>query len=156
MQTQTRISGRLLLAGGVTLAAFAQRPPPPRSYERLVNADKEPQNWLMVHRTYDSPAVLAAQPDHQAERQRICGCCSRFGDRRQHGNEVGGSDHAGRRWIHVHRRPLGVVYKIDVRSGTAGRIVWKMDSRPGKRRPQSRRDVVGQSRPLGPPPSMAA
>ena len=34
----------------------------------------------------------------------------------------------------------GVVYKIDVRSGTAGRIVWKMD--PGQQKPDRNRGVA--------------
>ena len=33
-----------------TAPAFAA----PVTAERLVNADREPQNWLMVHRTYDA------------------------------------------------------------------------------------------------------
>src|SRR5580700_7956590 len=43
----------LLLAGGAILAAtptLAADVTP----ERLVNADREPQNWLMNHRTYDA------------------------------------------------------------------------------------------------------
>ena len=39
----------------------------------------------------------------------------------------------------------GVVYKIDVRSGTAGKIVWKMDPKQEKPGPQPRRRAVGQS-----------
>ena len=46
-----RLTGTLLLAtaitaGGSALAADV-------TAERLLNADKEPQNWLMNHRTYD-------------------------------------------------------------------------------------------------------
>src|SRR5580700_7431194 len=43
----------LLLAGGAILAAtpaLAADVTP----ERLLNADREPQNWLMNHRTYNS------------------------------------------------------------------------------------------------------
>src|SRR5256885_2634721 len=41
----------VLLAGGVIMVgpALAAEVTP----ERLINADKEPQNWLMNHRTYD-------------------------------------------------------------------------------------------------------
>src|SRR5438105_11570818 len=41
----------VLLAGGVMIAgpAWSAEVTP----ERLINADKEPQNWLMNHRTYD-------------------------------------------------------------------------------------------------------
>src|SRR5271168_4604938 len=50
-----RVSLRRLLAGSAVFAAFgtsafaAEVTP-----ERLVNADKEPGNWLMNHRTYDA------------------------------------------------------------------------------------------------------
>ena len=42
----------------------------------------------------------------------------------------------------------GAVYKIDVRSGTHGRIVWKMDPGQEKLRPPSRRRALEQSRDL--------
>src|SRR6059036_1862559 len=48
-----RSIGMALLAGGAMLAAgpaLAADVTP----ERLVNADKEPHNWLMNHRTYDA------------------------------------------------------------------------------------------------------
>src|SRR5215470_15822242 len=54
MQTRHAYLRSLLLAGSAALAAFgtgalaAEVTP-----QRLVNADKEPQNWLMNHRTYD-------------------------------------------------------------------------------------------------------
>jgi alcohol dehydrogenase (cytochrome c) len=41
------------MVAGMTIAAlpaFAAEVTP----ERLINADREPQNWLMNHRTYDS------------------------------------------------------------------------------------------------------
>ena len=43
----------------------------------------------------------------------------------------------------------GVVYKIDVRSGTFGRIGLEDGPRPGEDRTQPRRRAVGQSRHLG-------
>ena len=43
----------------------------------------------------------------------------------------------------------GMVYKIDVRSGDAGRIVWRMDPKQEKLGPQPRRRAVGQSGDLG-------
>ena len=42
----------------------------------------------------------------------------------------------------------GAVYKIDVRSGTHGRILWKMDPGQEKLRPQPRRRALEQSRHL--------
>jgi len=39
--------------------------------ERLVNADKEPQNWLMNHRTYDGQRFLAARAHQPRQRQGL-------------------------------------------------------------------------------------
>ena len=47
-----RSLSNLLLAGGVMLAG-APATAADVTPDRLVNADKEPQNWLMNHRTYD-------------------------------------------------------------------------------------------------------
>jgi alcohol dehydrogenase (cytochrome c) len=41
-----------------------------------------------------------------------------------------------------------IVSKVDVRSGTAGPIVWKMDPGQGKARPRPRRRAVEQARHL--------
>jgi alcohol dehydrogenase (cytochrome c) len=54
MQTRHAFLRSLLLTSGAILvafgtSAFAAEVTP----QRLVNADKEPQNWLMNHRTYD-------------------------------------------------------------------------------------------------------
>src|SRR5262249_47053642 len=44
----------LLLAGGISFAALGGACAADVTYERLANPDKEPQNWLMVHRSYDA------------------------------------------------------------------------------------------------------
>src|SRR5215470_14473270 len=52
MRSRHHHSLRTLLLAGAALAAmpaFAAEVTP----DRLVNADREPQNWLMNHRTYD-------------------------------------------------------------------------------------------------------
>jgi hypothetical protein len=55
MKTQHTSLRNLLLGGGFIFAAFgtgafaADVTP-----DRLANADKEPGNWLMNHRTYDA------------------------------------------------------------------------------------------------------
>ena len=53
----TRIHGKnlwrlttALAAGTLATAAFAQEV----THQRLVNADKEPQNWLLPYGTYDA------------------------------------------------------------------------------------------------------
>jgi alcohol dehydrogenase (cytochrome c) len=43
------LAGVCALAVGAATASCAAEVTP----DRLVNADKEPQNWLMNHRTYD-------------------------------------------------------------------------------------------------------
>jgi alcohol dehydrogenase (cytochrome c) len=47
------IRAALFAATMLVTPAFAAEVTP----ERLVNADKEPQNWLMNHRTYDGQRV---------------------------------------------------------------------------------------------------
>src|SRR5881396_3757237 len=51
MKKRTSSIRNVLLAGGVMMAgpALAAEVTP----ERLINADKEPQNWLMNHRAYN-------------------------------------------------------------------------------------------------------
>jgi alcohol dehydrogenase (cytochrome c) len=58
-----------LLASAITLASFGTSAPAAEvTYERLVNADKEPQNWLMVHRTYDAQRF---SPLNQITKQNV-------------------------------------------------------------------------------------
>jgi glucose dehydrogenase len=92
------------------------------TYERLVNP--EPQNWLMNHHDYTSQRFSARR--HQQGNVRNL--------RLLFAIALGGTSTNGA-W----RRLLvedgfmymvdswGIVSKIDVRSGTAGRFVWKMD-----------------------------
>ena len=44
---------RIMMLAGSMLALVAPLAAAEVTPERLVNADKEPQNWLMNHRTYD-------------------------------------------------------------------------------------------------------
>src|SRR5215472_17247011 len=89
--------------------------------ERLLNP--EPQNWLMNHRTYDGQrfSPLARVNKENVKNLKLAYAVA-----------LGGS--AGDEWTEA--TPLvedgfiyvtdawGVVYKIDGRSGEAGRIVW--------------------------------
>jgi alcohol dehydrogenase (cytochrome c) len=97
--------------------------------ERLVNADKEPQNWLMNHRTYDSQRYSPLDRINKANVKDL---------KLAYAVAIGGTSANE----NLQSTPLaedgylyvvdqwGVVYKIDVRSGDAGRIVWRMD--PGQ------------------------
>src|SRR5712671_4386258 len=96
------------------------------TYERLLNPDKEPQNWLMNHRDFGSQRY---SPLDAINKSNVKGM------RLQFSIELSGT--AGNEALEV--TPLvedgfmyvidgwGVVYKIDVRDGQTGRIVWKMD-----------------------------
>src|SRR3954462_657393 len=93
------------------------------THERLVNADKEPHNWLMNHRTYDGQrfSPLARINKDNVKNLKLA-----------YAVPLGGS--TGNEWLEA--TPVvedgflyivdawGVLYKIDVRSGNVGRIVW--------------------------------
>src|SRR5215510_7417853 len=109
------------------------------TYERLLNPDKEPQNWLMNHRDFGAQrfSPLAAINKSNVKNMRLLFSIA-----------IGGS--AGNEALEA--TPLvedgfmyvidgwGVVYKIDVRDGKAGRIVWKMD--PGQEKIGRHRGVT--------------
>src|ERR1700686_4945136 len=94
--------------------------------ERLVNADKEPQNWLMNHRTYDGQRF---SPLDRINKGNVKGL------KLAYAVALGGG--AGNEFTNA--TPLaedgflyvtdswGVLYKIDATSGDVGRIVWRMD-----------------------------
>jgi alcohol dehydrogenase (cytochrome c) len=94
--------------------------------ERLVNADKEPHNWLMNHRTYDGQRY---SPLDRINKANVKGL------KLAYAVPLGGG--AGNEFTVA--TPLvedgflyttdswGALYKIDVTSGQLGRIVWRMD-----------------------------
>src|SRR5580693_6018128 len=120
---------RVLLAGAMMAAwpAMAAEVTP----ERLANADKEPQNWLMNHRTYDSQrfSPLARINKDNVKNLKLAYAVA-----------IGGTAIGE----NLQATPLvedgfmyivdlwGIVYKIDVRSGETGRIVWRMDPKQEK------------------------
>jgi alcohol dehydrogenase (cytochrome c) len=94
--------------------------------ERLLSPDKEPQNWLMNHRTYDGQRF---SPLDKINKGNVKGL------KLAYAVPLGGG--AGNEFTNA--TPLAedgflyvtdswnVLYKIDVRSGDFGRIVWRMD-----------------------------
>src|SRR5437660_2533145 len=94
--------------------------------ERLLNPDREPQNWLMNHRTYDGQRF---SPLDKINRDNVKNL------KLAYAVPLGGG--AGNEFTVA--TPLvedgflyttdswGVLYKIDVSSGQFGRIVWRMD-----------------------------
>src|SRR5215475_2063356 len=128
-----------LLAGTVLAApAFAADVTP----DRLVNADREPGNWLMNHRTYDSQRYSPLDKINTANIKDL---------RLAYAVAIGGTSVNE----NLESTPLaedgflyvvdlwGVVYKIDARAGDAGRIVWRMD--PGQEKvPDANRGVAAR------------
>ncbi len=130
---------RSLLLASCVLLAVAPALAAEVTYERLVNADKEPQNWLMVHRTYDAQRF---SPLNQITKQNVKNLRLLFavaigGTSGNESLEATPLVEDGFMYICDH---WGVVYKIDVRSGGAGQIVWKMD--PGQEKIDRNRGVA--------------
>jgi alcohol dehydrogenase (cytochrome c) len=119
----------MLLLAGVAVLACAPTFAGDVTPDRLINADKEPQNWLMNHRTYDAQRY---SPLDKINKDNVKGL------KLAYAVAIGGT--AANE--NLQSTPLaedgflyvvdqwGVVYKIDVRSGEMGRIVWRMD--PGQ------------------------
>jgi len=107
--------------------------------DRLVNADKEPHNWLMNHRTYDGQRF---SPLARINRDNVKGL------KLSYAVPLGGG--AGNEWNEATALAedgflyitdsWGVLYKIDARSGDVGRIVWRMD--PKQERPANNRGAA--------------
>src|SRR5262245_46723156 len=118
----------LLLASSVMLAitpaAAADVTP-----DRLANADREPQNWLMNHRTYDAQRYSPLDRINKANVKDL---------KLAYAVAIGGTSANE----NLQATPLaedgflyvvdqwGVLYKIDAKSGDVGRILWRMD--PGQ------------------------
>src|SRR5438132_4604975 len=116
------LTSTVLLLAGSTMAAEV-------TSDRLINANNEPHNWLMNHRTYDAQRY---SPLDKVNKDNIKSL------KLAYAVAIGGT--AANE--NLQSTPLaedgflyivdqwGVVYKIDVRSGEMGRIVWRMD--PGQ------------------------
>ena len=119
---------RLLLAGAVTLV-IAPAVAADVTSERLVNADKEPQNWLMNHRTYDAQrfSPLAGINKDNVKSLKLAYAVAIGGTSANENLQATPLAEDG--YLYVVDQ-WGVLYKIDGRSGDLGRIVWRMD--PGQ------------------------
>jgi alcohol dehydrogenase (cytochrome c) len=94
--------------------------------ERLLNADKEPQNWLMNHRTYDGQrfSPLARISRDNVKNLKLAYAVPLGGSA---GNEFTNATPLAEDGFLYVTDSWGVLYKIDATSGEAGRIVWRMD-----------------------------
>ena len=123
-----RMSVRAFLLAGSVLAA-APTLGTEVTPNRLVNADNEPGNWLMNHRTYDAQRYSPLDKINKTNIKNL---------KLAYAVAIGGTSTNE----NLESTPLvedgylyvvdqwGVVYKIDARSGEMGRIVWRMD--PGQ------------------------
>ncbi len=111
-------SGVLLVSG----PAFAADVTP----ERLLNPDKEPQNWLMNHRTYDGQrfSPLARINRDNVKNLKLAYAVPLGGGA---GNEYSVATPLAEDGFLYVTDSWGVLYKIDGTSGDVGRIVWRMD-----------------------------
>jgi alcohol dehydrogenase (cytochrome c) len=94
--------------------------------ERLLNTDKEPQNWLMNHRTYDGQrySPLARISRDNVRNLKLAYAVPLGGSA---GNEFTNATPLAEDGFLYITDSWGVLYKIDVTSGEVGRIVWRMD-----------------------------
>src|SRR3981081_3744540 len=127
------------LLTGTALAATSSARAADVTPERLVNADKEPQNWLMNHRTYDGQrfSPLARINKTNVKGLKLAYAVPLGGGA---GNEfVQATALAEDGFLYI-TDSWGVLYKIDGTSGDVGRIVWRMD--PKKQRKARNRGVA--------------
>src|SRR6516225_8810099 len=98
---------------------------------RLTNADQEPQNWLMNHRTYDGQrfSPLDRINTGNVKNLRLAYAVALGGSA---GNEFNEAAPLAEDGFLYTVDSWGVVYKIDARSGDIGRIVWRMDPKQQK------------------------
>src|SRR6201985_1142215 len=128
-----------LLAGSMLAAAIPTRAADVTP-ERLVNADKEPGNWLMNHRTYDAQRYSPLDRINKANVKSLkLAYAVAIGGTAANEN-LESTPLAEDGFLYVVDQ-WGVVYKIDGRSGDLARIVWRMD--PGQEKtPLANRGVA--------------
>jgi alcohol dehydrogenase (cytochrome c) len=94
--------------------------------ERLLNPDKEPQNWLMNHRSYDGQRFSPLDRINKGNVKglKLAYAVALGGGAGNESNEATALAEDGFLYI---TDSWGVLYKIDATSGDAGRIVWRME-----------------------------
>src|SRR5499427_8027746 len=116
----------VFLAGGILAGPALAADVTP---DRLLNADREPQNWLMNHRTYDAQRYSPLDRINKANVKdlKLAYAVAIGGTAANESLESTPLAEDG--FLYVVDQ-WGVLYKIDGRSGKMGRIVWRMD--PGQ------------------------
>src|SRR5216683_1176907 len=99
--------------------------------DRLMNADKEPQNWLMNHRTYDGQrySPLARINRDNVRNLKVAYAVPLGGGA---GNEYSVATPLAEDGFLYITDSWGVLYKIDGTAGDVGRIVWRMDPKQSR------------------------
>src|SRR5260370_10443125 len=116
------IRNALLAATLLASPAFAADVTP----ERLLNPDKEPQNWLLTRRTYDGQrfSPLARINKDNVKGLKLAYAVPLAGSRGREFIEATPLAEDGFLYI---TDSWSVLYKIDATAGDAGRIVWRME-----------------------------
>ena len=133
-----RKSASVLAAlGAALLASVSPLRAADVTFERLLNP--EPQNWLMNHHDFSAQrySPLDAINKTNVKNMKLLFAVAIGGTAGNEALEATPLVDDGFMYISDH---WGAVYKIDVRSGTAGRIVWKMD--PGQEKLDRNRGVA--------------
>jgi len=122
---------RIVLLAGSMLAAAIPARAAEVTPQRLLNPDKEPQNWLMNHRTYDgqrySPLARINKGNVKGLRLAYAVPLGGLG-----GMEVVEATPLVENGFLYITDSWGVLYKIDGTSGDAGRVIWRMDPKQEK------------------------
>jgi alcohol dehydrogenase (cytochrome c) len=124
--THRNRSIRTALFASTVLAAASPALAADVTPDRLLNPDKEPQNWLMNHRTYDGQrfSPLARINRDNAKNLKLAYAVPLGGAA---GNEFTNATPLAEDGFLYVTDSWGVLYKIDATAGDAGRIVWRMD-----------------------------
>src|SRR5262244_3228880 len=122
-----------VLSALLTSALFLTTPAPAAEVtpDRLINADKEPHNWLMNHRTYDAQRYSPLDKISKTNVKSLkLAYAVALGGTSANEN-LQSTPLAEDGYLYVVDQ-WGVLYKIDGRSGAMGRIVWRMDPKQEK------------------------
>src|SRR6266581_3955086 len=119
----------LVTAVSVLMATTATVEAADVTYERLLNP--EAQNWLTHHRDYSAQrhSPLEVITKSNIKTLKLMFAVPLGG--RSAGESIEATPLVDDGFLYV-VDSWGIVYKIDVRSGTAGKIVWKMDPKLDK------------------------
>jgi alcohol dehydrogenase (cytochrome c) len=135
--TKPAVPSAVVLSCAALLSSVANLSAADVSYERLRNP--EPQNWLMNHRDFASQrhSPLATINKTNVKTLRLAFTVPLSG---KAGNEyIEATPLVDNGFMYI-TDVWGVVYKIDVRSGTQGKVLWKMD--PGQQKLDRNRGVA--------------